>query len=257
MPIKFDLTGRIFGRLKVLNFVNSEKYTKWRCVCECSNELTVLANNLKRGTTKSCGCLQKESASKVNKVHGLKNTPEYRAWINMKNRCYNQHDKRYSDWGGRGIKVCDRWLHSFESFLSDMGKKPTRLHSLDRHPDINGNYEPGNCRWATMPQQNRGKRNNIWLEHNGIKKILSDWAKEFNVNKNTLTEHLITKSFEEVFSFYTNKKNGPLLTSHQIIDIKRRAYLGEKQNKLSIEFNVSHSTINQVVNNKGIYKNTP
>lgn len=256
MPIKFDLSGQTFGRLKVLHSVASDKYTKWSCICECGNELIVLSNNLRRGTTKSCGCLQKESASKANKTHGLKNSSEYRAWINMKNRCLNPSDKRYADWGGRGIKVCDRWLHSFENFLNDMGKKTSRLHSLDRYPDINGNYEPGNCRWATMSQQNRGKRNNVWIEYNGIKKILSDWAKEFNITISTLSEQLETKPFDEVVLFYANKKTGPLLINAQIADINKRVALGEKQNKLAIKFNVSHSTVNQIVNKKGIYKTT-
>jgi len=90
--------------------------------------------------------------------HGLSNTVEYKAWKRMKNRCYNKNDNRYHDWGGRGIRVCDRWINSFTNFLSDVGLRPSDKHSLDRI-DNNGNYEPNNCKWSTGSEQSRNRRN--------------------------------------------------------------------------------------------------
>ncbi|MBB6446493.1 AP2 domain-containing protein [Bacillus benzoevorans] len=160
MAKRMNLAGEIFGRLTVLEF-DSMKDTNsyWRCKCECGNVTVVAGNSLKRGVSKSCGCLQKEKTSNANFKHGhtAKNSPEYRSWRSMITRCEDESVNNYERYGGRGIKVCKRWRNSFESFLSDMGKRPTLSYTLDRI-DVNGNYEPSNCRWADLTQQAINKR---------------------------------------------------------------------------------------------------
>jgi hypothetical protein len=134
----------------------------WICQCDCGSEVTAAGIQLRKGSAKSCGCVYRQNAKKLSTTHGLTGTPEYRAWSSMKARCLNPHVHNYADWGGRGIIVCSRWLDSFETFLADMGPRPKGL-SLDRFPDVNGNYEPSNCRWATAKQQvdNRRKTGNL------------------------------------------------------------------------------------------------
>jgi len=212
MSKKSDLLGKKYGRLLVISESPHAKNqgTRWLCMCECGNETIVYGNFLKRGLTKSCGCLHKEIAAKVNTIHGnsgKETTPEYTCWLAIKSRCYNENNPAYNNYGGRGIKVCDRWLESFENFYKDVGDRPTAKHSLDRYPNVNGDYEPNNVRWATEQQQQGNRRNNKWLEYNGKKMILQDWARLFNVNATAITDHLRRKSFAQTCEYYYNKNN--------------------------------------------------
>ena len=153
-----DLAGQIFGRLTVETYAGEQKNRHyWRCLCVCGVERVVRGDSLKSGATGSCGCLRDERTSAANTTHGKSQAPEYLIHKNMKSRCYNEKDKRYPDYGGRGITVCDRWLSSFGSFYTDMGDRPAAALSIDRI-DNDGDYEPGNCRWATSSEQNINKR---------------------------------------------------------------------------------------------------
>lgn len=147
-----------YGRLKVLKIVTSGKHSKVECLCDCGNTKIVFLGNLKRGKTNSCGCLYKETRG-IPRSHGDAKVQarEYIAWKSMKQRCYNKKNKEYENYGGRGITICDRWVKSYENFLEDMGRKPTPQHSIDRI-DVNGNYEPSNCRWATPYEQRMNQR---------------------------------------------------------------------------------------------------
>jgi hypothetical protein len=160
-----DLTGRRFGRLTVLGRVPGQPgRVSWLCACDCGGIAISLSNNLARGDSQSCGCLRSEQISerafarnKARITHGLSKTPEYAAWWAMRERCQNPEHPAYEHYGGRGISVCKEWAESFETFFAYVGRRPSDEHSLDRINN-DGNYEPGNVRWATIDVQNSNKR---------------------------------------------------------------------------------------------------
>ena len=158
MPALIDLTNHVFGRLKVLSRVSATGQARWLCQCECGKTTIVPGYELRTNAVKSCGCYRQFQIGNVNKTHGLTKTTEYTAWKNMRNRCNRKLNHDYERYGALGITVCDRWMHSFENFFSDMGKKP-KGYSLDRI-NPNGNYSPENCRWTTLIIQQNNKRHN-------------------------------------------------------------------------------------------------
>lgn len=153
-----DLTGHQFTRLTVLSRAkNIGQYVCWNCLCVCGVEVIVRGDSLKAGDTKSCGCFRKEFLVATKTSHGMSDTPEYRAWSALKNRCSNPNDKGFINYGGRGISICDRWINSFANFYADMGNRPSANHSIDRI-DNDDHYYPENCKWSTRTQQIRNRR---------------------------------------------------------------------------------------------------
>jgi hypothetical protein len=173
-----DLRGRVFDRLTPIEFLGIEKkHPIWRCICNCGNITVARSLALKQGRMKSCGCYQSEIRGAAQRVHGdahypggaVKQSREYTAWLNIKDRCMNPDNESYGDYGGRGICVAARWLDGenglsgYQCFLADMGRKPNPGLWIDRYPNNNGNYEPGNCRWATPSQQQRNRRDTVMV----------------------------------------------------------------------------------------------
>jgi hypothetical protein len=218
-----DLTGEKIGRLKVVRRVQTKRVngvapTKWECLCDCGNTCIVRAISLRiaqgaiQGTsagTSSCGCLRVELGKKLgltSRTHGQcrpgKETAEYRTWSSMISRCSNPNDLCWPDYGMRGIIVCERWK-TFENFFADMGKRPKgtseggrSLYSLDRI-DNDGNYEPGNCRWATSKEQNRNRRANVMLVLNGRTRTLAEWSDLLGVSRKKLRAIFLQDQHDE------------------------------------------------------------
>lgn len=191
MPASIDLTNQKFGRLLVieksdpLTQRNGKLLIRWRCRCDCGSDVQVLGQNLRSGSTQSCGCLGREIHTKHGKtVEAGKRTGTYRSWCGAKERCYNQNNKGYGYYGGRGIRMCDRWRDDYGAFLADMGAKPAG-YTLERK-DFNGNYEPDNCSWVPKSDQAKNRRGNHVIEFAGERGTLADWARRLNIPYETL-----------------------------------------------------------------------
>lgn len=195
-----DLSGLKFNRLSVVECVGCtpQRNSIWKCKCDCGNECRVVGSSLVNGTITSCGCYRRERTAAMGRKtrkHGMWNTPEYKTWQGIIQRCENKNGSAYDDYGGRGIKVCERW-HQFENFLADMGKRPSPEHSIDRYPNNDGHYEPGNCRWATRKEQQRNRRNTTMVELNGVSKPLQQWAEETGICVETLYSRLFEAKWD-------------------------------------------------------------
>lgn len=181
-----DLSKRRFGMLLVVSPETKNGRLYWNCQCDCGRVSAVRHDAVQRQT--SCGCHRRRIPPNGMKRHGLYGTKENRLWSSMIRRCTNPKQKNWGRYGGRGIKVCNRWLNSFEAFLTDMGKCPPGL-TIERK-DNDGNYEPGNCRWATQSEQaNNTSRNHI-IEFDGRRQTLTQWARELGIEPPTLRSRL-------------------------------------------------------------------
>jgi hypothetical protein len=203
MTAKVDI-GQEFTRLKVRGIApkKSEHWGQIAYVCDCkcgTKGVVVTSRNLRKGHTKSCGCLQIErviaASTKHSQAVGGKLTQVYRIWIEMKQRCYNKSNKRYKQYGARGIRVCKRWKESFENFAKDMGPRPLgragrrsdySLERINRDKD----YTPSNCRWATKIEQARNRSNNILVTINGETKCLPEWVEQYGIGYKTVHDRL-------------------------------------------------------------------
>jgi len=183
-----DIVGKIYGQLTVLSIVRRDnRHIYVMCSCSCGVQKVVRFDSIKSGSTVSCNCRKGKGIS-----HGMSKTQTYEAWHSMNQRCKNPNLKAYKNYGERGITVCDRWF-KFENFLEDMGVRPEGL-SLERINNEEG-YNPQNCKWATTAEQNRNKRDNVFLTFQGETKIQSVWAAEKNMSLQVLWNRLYVRNW--------------------------------------------------------------
>jgi hypothetical protein len=203
------LRGDVVGRLRLIyRGLSKRRRGLWLCQCRCLTIKEVREDVLNAGTSRSCGCLSRELTSMRSKVHSESNpeTPEHLAWRSMIQRCYSKRYPGYGKHGGRGIRVCEVWRNSYVAFLAHVGRRPTPQHTLDRYPDNNGNYEPGNVRWATPREQSRNMRSNRYITFNHQTMILKDWAATCGITISAMAFRLERWSVERALT--TQKMRG-------------------------------------------------
>ena len=184
MESKKDLTGQKFFCWTVIKLsFRIGKRSYWECRCDCGAMQIVQEVNFKNERSWSCNCLKGNGKSKktkttykINILHGMSSWPEYKVWKSLRARCFNKNDKNFKDYGGRGIEVCESWRNSFTNFITDVGRRPSPTHSIDRI-DNNGNYEPNNCKWSNSSEQANNRRNNHILTLDGKSLNIMQWAK--------------------------------------------------------------------------------
>lgn len=204
-----DLTGMRFGRLTAIKRVeNKNNQVRWLCKCDCGNDTIAVKTSLKRGHTKSCGCYAKEMLAKRTATHNGSKTRLYGIWCGIRKRCDYPKDKNYEIYGGRGIKVCDEW-QSYEPFRDwAMANGYSAELTIDRI-DCNGDYEPNNCRWATLKEQANNKRSNHFISFNGKTLSMREWAALLGVNYGSLRSRIQRGwSVERAFATPLNANKG-------------------------------------------------
>lgn len=191
MTPKIDLAGQRFRRLLVISEAGRNQYKAvlWLCRCDCGNESTTTTYLLRSGKATSCGCWKREVPGTWSLKHGQSKTRLYKTWRSMVRRVTEPTYPDYPHYGGRGISVCDQWRVSFEAFARDMGPTYSEGLTLDRI-DNDGNYEPGNCRWATAIEQARNKRTNRLLTFNGKTMPVSAWAEHTGIGRSAIESRL-------------------------------------------------------------------
>lgn len=213
-----DLTGLKFGRLIVLKLAFKKQRNKkgvrcyWLCKCECGNTVNVLTDALKSGHTKSCGCLGKEKRLEANITHNFSNNRLYNIWSGMKSRCFNKNNKQYKNYGGRGISICNEWENSFIEFYNWAVNNGYKENLTIDRIDVNGNYCPENCRWATSKEQARNTRKNHTITYNGETHCIAEWAEILDIKYSTLTERVrknwsIEDKFQKPVKWIRNKED--------------------------------------------------
>lgn len=192
MGKRVDLIGKKFNRLTVVERVgvNVGGSVLWLCKCDCGRTFIDTSSHITSGHTKSCGCFRRERSKQLFTKHGKKDTRLYNIWCSMKQRCYDENCNTYKNYGGRGIKICDGWKNDFMKFYNwsiDNGYNNTL--SIDRI-DVNGNYEPSNCRWSTREEQNDNRRTTRYITYNGVTKTIKQWSDYLSISHNTLYSRL-------------------------------------------------------------------
>jgi hypothetical protein len=238
-----------FGKLTAIEQAGKTAHgaTLWRCSCLCGNETTVVGYSLTQGGTRSCGC-SKRMTPAHNRTHNMSGTPQYRVWATMRNRCEDPNVASYKDYGGRGIKVCDRW-QKFENFYADMGDRPTPRHQIDRI-DNSGPYSPENCQWAIPSVQAKNKRNSRYLTANGESLHMAEWARRLGCNPAAILARLATGMPEaEAVTKPIPERPNSKLTSEDAAAI-RATYPNKSMQAIADLYGVSKKTILNVIHGK-------
>ena len=191
MATKRDLTGQRYGKLTVLKYSHSNHRGRamWLCQCDCGNETVVLGNALTQGNTKTCGCSKVENATKLKYKHGYRSTRLYRIWLNMHTRCSNEQTNCYTNYGKRGIKICNEWQEFLPFYEWAMANGYRDDLTIDRI-DNNGNYCPENCRWSTRVEQSNNTRKNHFVTYNGQTHTIAEWAKITGLSRSVITQRI-------------------------------------------------------------------
>lgn len=211
-----DIAGQQFGQLKAIKKTgaNSGGHVLWSCECSCGNSIEADGVSLRSGKRTSCDECSSTRRRMAATKHGLCETDEFWILEGMKSRCYNPENKRYSRYGGRGITICQRWLDSPLNFLIDLGPRPSKQHSIERN-DRNGNYEPGNCRWATLEEQANNRSNNHEITIGGVTKNITKWSADTGVCRTVILRRLKRGLAGEDLIKKTEKR---LITANGITD---------------------------------------
>lgn len=194
--------GQKYGFLTPTEIVGRNKHglLLYKCSCDCGNVTTVGSRYLTEGKTVSCGC-------KRAKQNGLSDSITYKSWISAKQRCTNPHNHNYKNYGARGITMCEEWLKSFSTFLQDMGERPSIEYTLDRI-DVNGDYEPNNCRWATHKQQSNNRRDNVIIYVDGVYLTVAQFTQRYKLNRSNVDYELRRNlSPDEIVKKYSDVEN--------------------------------------------------
>lgn len=235
-----DLSGRRFGRLTAIRTDGNRGYGHvWICKCDCGSEAEILGTSLRRGVSRSCGCLQKERNSITHRTHGMCNTPTWKTWAGIKARCLNPNEPAFKHYGGRGIKVCRKWL-KFEGFYEDMGTRPEGM-SIERINN-NGNYCKENCKWATQKEQCRNQRSNRKIEFKGRSKPIAQLAEETGINEACVRARIDRHgwSTEDALTVPVGGRN---LSRESTQKIQRLLKEGLSQRRIGKMFNTSQANV--------------
>lgn len=266
MPRPSRPIGSRFGRLTLIGRPGPNK---WLVRCDCGVSKVVDGGNVASGKTKSCGCLQSESArinGRVTKTHGLTRSSTYSSWVSMKQRCLTPTHPAYPKYGGRGVSVCKRWAASFNDFLADMGPRPPGT-SLDRFPNGDGNYEPGNCRWATRSNNSRNRRSCIWVMFEGKRRLLIELCEQFGVRSDTIRRRLkCGETADEAFAnpIRAKRPNGelaaelakrvivlPRISAEKQQDVVRLFESGRTYDQIVAAVGVSYNSVGRIIKRAG------
>lgn len=204
-------SGQRYGRLVAIELHHRTRHRDqyWSFQCNCGNIKVASIKKVRSGNTQSCGCFRREKTAALGKsliTHGLCKSPEYVSWVAMKRRCGNPANDDFNRYGGRGIKVCERWM-MFENFFADMGPRLSPNHSIDRINN-NGNYEPGNCRWATAKEQAHNRRNNRFVEYKGRRITMANAAELAGIKVNTMWRRISVHGWEAERAIDTPLRRG-------------------------------------------------
>jgi len=216
MRAPVDMTGIRYGRLVAISPAGpsgGRGGVPWIFRCDCGTTKTINGYRVRVGESTSCGCFRRDAGAlrgASSRTHGKSGSPTYMTWQSMLERCENKRHDAYADYGGRGIKVCERW-HLFADFYEDMGERPSGL-TLDRYPDKNGNYEPSNCRWATWNEQARNRRGNVRIEFDGHSATLAEWSERTGLARHVLAYRIasawpLDRAFTEPVRPWPGKRN--------------------------------------------------
>ena len=241
-----DLTGKRFNRLVALR-PDPEDARYWETQCDCGNTKRVRGDHLMTGKIESCKCLQKERTIAARRTHGQSRTPEHIVWLAMRNRCSNPKAPHFDRYGGRGIRVCDRWQNSFAAFLEDMGPRPAGA-SIDRFPDNDGSYEKTNCRWATSAEQMRNTSKTRLLTNGAVTAPMVDMAAIVGIDQDTIQMRL-RRGWSEVRALTQpprTSRQRSKLSDDDVREIRKLRADGARPVDLARRFGVKAQTIVQI-----------